>query len=75
MQWDSDVSSLMISFRAGSLPMGIRQISPFISLLSSSPKNSTNTVIEGVGEPQRTAVASLVLADMQRKLKLKGHLY
>lgn len=75
MQWDSDVSSLMISFRAGSLPMGIRQISPFISLLSSSPKNSTNIVIEGVGEPQRTAVASLFLADLQRKLKLKGHLY
>lgn len=75
MQWDSDVRSLMISFRAGSLPMGIRQIRPFISLLSSSPKNSTNIVIEGVGEPQRTAVASLFLADLQRKLKVKGHLY
>lgn len=66
MQWDSDVRSLMISFRAGSLPMGIRQISPFISLLSSSPKNSTNIIIEGVGEPQRTAIASLFLADLQR---------
>lgn len=55
--------------------MGIRQISPFISLLSSSPKNSTNTIIEGVGEAQRTAIASLFLADLQRKLKVKGHLY
>lgn len=75
MQWDSDVSSLMISFRAGSLPTGIRQISPFIALLSRSPKNSTNIIIEGVGEPQRTALASLFLADLQKPLKLKGHLY
>lgn len=55
--------------------MGIRQISPFISSFSSSPKSSTNVIIEGVGEPQRTAIASLSLADLQRKFKLKGHLY
>lgn len=55
--------------------MGIRQISPFISLFSSSLKSSTNAIIKGVGEPQRTASASLFLADLQRKFKLKGHLY
>lgn len=74
MQWANDVSSLMISFRAGSLPMGIRQISSFISLLSSSPKNSTDIITEGVGESQRTAIASLFLANLQRKLKRKSAL-
>lgn len=51
--------------------MGIRQISPFISLLSSSPKNSTNITIEGVGEPQRTAICKSVLSRSAKKTQIK----
>lgn len=70
-QWDSDVCSLGISFRAGSLPMGIRQISAFISSLGSSPKNSTNIIIEGVGEPQENCYCKSVLSRSAKSTQIK----